>query len=688
MPAAREPKNEQERIAELNRYGVLDTGPEEAYDQIVFLASVICQTPIALVSFVDQDRQWFKAKKGVDVVETPRELAFCAHAILDNGSPLIVEDATKDPRFSDNALVTENPEIRFYAGYPLNSPSGLPLGTLCAIDTKPRQITDEQVLALKTLASNVVQLLELSKTRAELKKTLQALELAVEGISKVDKDGQFTYVNEAYANMMGYSPQALIGQPWTLTVAPDSLHDMQRLYEVAASDGKISAEAIGRCKDGSELYNQVTLVAEHDIQGNHIGYFRFAQDISALKKEELVLNALHLIETDKTLSSQEKITQILKESCKYYNLDSGLISKVDQASYTLQYAWPENTQSLGKSFNINETYCDFTYNSDDVLSLPDTSESVHSDHVYNPALSCKAYIGTTVYDDEQRYGTIYFSSQSPRKTPFSQREKTFASLIGQLVSANLTRLKVDREKEAFINKLTDSNEELQRYAYICSHDLQEPLRMIRSFSEKLQKHLLPNLEADTDDKGIQYLSFITDGASRAQDLVKDILVYSSIDNDVEALIDVNLEELIEVVNSYMHKQLIQTGGKITHDKLPMVKGNQTQLLQLFQNLINNGLKYYSPDRAPHIHIAVKEKGEYWQLSASDNGIGMEQQHLHKIFNVFQRLHRKEQYPGTGVGLSICKKVVQRHSGSIWVTSEKGVGSTFHFTLLKSNDKES
>lgn len=688
MPAAREPKNEQERIAELNRYGVLDTGPEEAYDQIVFLASVICQTPIALVSFVDQDRQWFKAKKGVDVVETPRELAFCAHAILDNGSPLIVEDATKDPRFSDNALVTENPEIRFYAGYPLNSPSGLPLGTLCAIDTKPRQITDEQVLALKTLASNVVQLLELSKTRAELKKTLQALELAVEGISKVDKDGQFTYVNEAYANMMGYSPQALIGQPWTLTVAPDSLHDMQRLYEVAASDGKISAEAIGRCKDGSELYNQVTLVAEHDIQGNHIGYFRFAQDISALKKEELVLNALHLIETDKTLSSQEKITQILKESCKYYNLDSGLISKVDQASYTLQYAWPENTQSLGKSFNINETYCDFTYNSDDVLSLPDTSESVHSDHVYNPALSCKAYIGTTVYDDEQRYGTIYFSSQSPRKTPFSQREKTFASLIGQLVSANLTRLKVDREKEAFINKLTDSNEELQRYAYICSHDLQEPLRMIRSFSEKLQKHLLPNLEADTDDKGIQYLSFITDGASRAQDLVKDILVYSSIDNDVEALIDVNLEELIEVVNSYMNKQLIQTGGKITHDKLPMVKGNQTQLLQLFQNLINNGLKYYSPDRAPHIHIAVKEKGEYWQLSASDNGIGMEQQHLHKIFNVFQRLHRKEQYPGTGVGLSICKKVVQRHSGSIWVTSEKGVGSTFHFTLLKSNDKES
>jgi PAS domain S-box-containing protein len=235
-------------------------------------------------------------------------------------------------------------------------------------------------------------------------------------------------------------------------------------------------------------------------------------------------------------------------------------------------------------------------------------------------------------------------------------------------------------REKLINQLTDSNEELERFAFVCSHDLQEPLRMIRSFSEKLQTHIADDLE--NDEKGRKYFGFITDGATRAQDLIADILAYSSITNDTAHLEAVDGQNLIESVKNTMHVAMMEEGARISSDVLPVLHGNKTQLYQLFQNLINNGIKYTRADVTPHVHIGVTDAAKYWQFSVKDNGIGMEHRHLSKIFDVFQRLHRKSEYAGTGVGLSICRKVVTRHGGTLWVESEVGVGSTFHFTLLK------
>lgn len=236
------------------------------------------------------------------------------------------------------------------------------------------------------------------------------------------------------------------------------------------------------------------------------------------------------------------------------------------------------------------------------------------------------------------------------------------------------------EREKMIDELTDSNEELERFAFVCSHDLQEPLRMIRSFSEKLQTHIGDDLE--NDEKGKKYFKFITNGAARAQNLIADILSYSSISNDTKRLQLVSGQEIINEIKITMQISLNESRAKITTSVLPMLQGNKTQLHQLFQNLINNALKYQAPGSSPHVNISVADAGGFWQFSVADNGIGMEQRHLDKIFDVFQRLHRTSQYSGTGVGLSICKKVVSRHGGKIWVESEVGVGSTFHFTLLK------
>ncbi|MEM7027450.1 MAG: ATP-binding protein [Pseudomonadota bacterium] len=176
MPAAAKPDNEVDRIDALKSLGILDTLPEQEYDQITRLAAAICETPIALVSLVDVDRQWFKSKVGIDVESTHRDLAFCAHAILTPTSPLIVQDATKDKRFADNKLVTDAPHIRFYAGIPLVATNEDALGTLCVIDTKPKEISQSQVEALQTLATNIVSLFELRKARIEQEQLIKELE--------------------------------------------------------------------------------------------------------------------------------------------------------------------------------------------------------------------------------------------------------------------------------------------------------------------------------------------------------------------------------------------------------------------------------------------------------------------------------------------------------------------------------
>lgn len=244
------------------------------------------------------------------------------------------------------------------------------------------------------------------------------------------------------------------------------------------------------------------------------------------------------------------------------------------------------------------------------------------------------------------------------------------------------RVALEKERDKFIEKLTDSNEELARFAYVCSHDLQEPLRMVRSFSEMLQNHLAQTLKDDA--KGQKYFNFVIDGATRSQTLITDILAYSSISNDTLMFEDVDLAKVVGVISAELCDSASGMKGKVTCDDLPKLQGNKTQLFQLFQNLISNGLKYQKADATPHVHIGVEDQGKYWLFTVKDNGIGMEHRHFTKIFEVFQRLHGRSKYAGTGVGLSICKKVVERHGGTIWVESQKDVGSTFFVKLLKPN----
>ncbi len=225
-------------------------------------------------------------------------------------------------------------------------------------------------------------------------------------------------------------------------------------------------------------------------------------------------------------------------------------------------------------------------------------------------------------------------------------------------------------------ELARSNEDLQQFAYVASHDLQEPLRMVNGF----MKLLRDRYEAQLDDKAKEYIAFSVEGATRMSQLIVDLLAYSRVDRKGTALRPTDANTVLLGALGNLRGSAQEAGVTVTHDQLPTVNGDASQLAQVFQNLIGNAIKFRSPDRPCQVHVGAEQQGGRWVFSVRDNGIGISPQHAERIFVIFQRLHTRQQYPGTGIGLAICKKIVEHHGGRIWVESKPGEGSTFYFTL--------
>jgi PAS domain S-box-containing protein len=226
-----------------------------------------------------------------------------------------------------------------------------------------------------------------------------------------------------------------------------------------------------------------------------------------------------------------------------------------------------------------------------------------------------------------------------------------------------------------LEELRRSNEELEQFAYVSSHDLQEPLRMITSYLQLLQRRYQGNI----DERADKYIHFAVDGASRMQNLINDLLEFSRVAKRACEPEPTDCEFVLNQALANLETFIEENEATVSHDHLPEVMADSTQMAQVFQNLIINGIKFHS-EEAPKIQISAEKKASEWIFSVQDNGIGIDPQYSEKIFEVFKRLHKKEEYPGTGIGLAICKKIVERHGGHIWVESELGKGSTFYFTL--------
>lgn len=251
--------------------------------------------------------------------------------------------------------------------------------------------------------------------------------------------------------------------------------------------------------------------------------------------------------------------------------------------------------------------------------------------------------------------------------------------VGLAISRDITeRKKAEEELGILIDELKRSNEELQQFSYVISHDLQEPLRTITSFIQLLEMRYKGRFDNDADE----FIEYIVEASKRMKQMILDLLEYSKVMTKGKEFTPIDVEEVLDRTIFNLKSAIEECSAEITHDPLPTVMADPKQLIQVFQNLISNAIKFRKPEELPRIHISAW-KDEEWNeyvFSVSDNGIGMSSEYAERIFVIFQRLHTRDEYNGTGIGLAICKRIMERHEGHIWVESELGKGSTFYFTI--------
>jgi signal transduction histidine kinase len=251
-------------------------------------------------------------------------------------------------------------------------------------------------------------------------------------------------------------------------------------------------------------------------------------------------------------------------------------------------------------------------------------------------------------------------------------------LVAQLEEADSARLEVEHSRrllEAQAEDLRRSNRDLEQFAYVASHDLQEPLRKVASFCQMLERRYSGQL----DDRADQYIAFAVDGAKRMQQLINDLLAFSRVGRMTQGFSDVDLDDVLADALRNLQSAVEESSATVTADPLPVVPGERGLLVQLLQNLVGNALKFRGPD-PPRVHIGARRDGDVWELRCTDNGIGVEPQYADRVFVIFQRLHPKTDYEGTGIGLALCKKIVEHHGGDIALEPHDGPGTTVRWTL--------
>lgn len=476
----------------------------------------------------------------------------------------------------------------------------------------------------------------------ELRDLTTAMQNAVEGISRLDIHGRYMNINRAYAHKCGYEPEEMIGMEWPMTVHPDDIERLILAYQEMLTLGKVEVEARGVRKNGSFFYKQITMVKACDKKGIFNGYHCFMKDITERKLTETALQESESKYRQIVELAEEGIWVIDSKACTTY---------VNQAmARMLGY---EESEMLGLR----------------IFDFMDESE--------------KQLTGQ--YFDRRNQG-IGEKHESKLKSKDGKDVWTYISTssvmdeLGNLLSScalvyNITnRKEVEQQMLQLTEDLKRSNEELEQFAYVASHDLQEPLRAVTSYTQLLAQRYQGNLDTKAD----KYINYVVDGASRMQQLINDLLAYSRLGTRAQEFEVADCNAAVAQSLSNLQIAIAEKQAIITCESMPTVMADEFQLVQLFQNLIGNAIKFCQD--VPIIQIAAIIQDNEWLFSVRDNGIGIDSEYADRIFIIFQRLHSRREYLGTGIGLAICKRIVERHSGRIWVESQSGEGATFYFTI--------
>ncbi|WP_306054663.1 MEDS domain-containing protein [Natronococcus wangiae] len=380
---------------------------------------------------------------------------------------------------------------------------------------------------------------------------------------------------------------------------------------------------------------------------------------------------LYEIAADPDASFDEKLQEMFELGCERLDLELGGLARIDLASdsFEIEAVSDENDYfELGAETTLSETYCRLTLDERRTAAVTDPERAGVEGIPSYEEFGLETYLGTRIELENGADRTFFFVSSGSRDRPFSDAERTFHHLMSQWIEYELEQQQRERALE-------ESNERLEQFAYAASHDLQEPLRMVTSYLQ-----LLESRYGDAfDEDGEEFLEFAVDGADRMREMIDALLEYSRVETQGDPFEPMDLDAVLDDVLEDLQLCIRESDAEVTAGGLPRVKGDASQVRQIFQNLLDNAITY-AGDEPPRVHVDAKRRGQEWIVSVRDEGIGIDPDDRDRVFTVFDRLHSREEYEGTGIGLALCQRIIDRHGGEIWVESEPGEGSTFSFTL--------
>ena len=518
------------------------------------------------------------------------------------------------------------------------------------------------------------------------------------GITRVDLDGAFADVNQKFCEMVGYTREELVGTPVSALTHPDDYREGAGFRKDLTSGRIASATGEKRFvrKDSSTVWVRRTMSLVRDDTGEPHYVISIVEDITARKhiEERQAIEygvTLLLAEAPSIEAAIPAVIQIVCEKLGYaYGARRVFDPQADMLRTMESWCSPrlqadefrrESTRSVGHGNRggLNRR----VWETSEAAWIEDIEqETTLRRRAAALEAGLRSAFAIPVLLGNEFYGVIEFLATEKRARDERAIEiaQGVAKQVGQFIARNQAELALRSANEQLTRKaeeLARSNAELEQFAYVASHDLQEPLRMVSSYTQLILRRYGEKLDGDAKE----FMDFIVDGAARMKRLIEDLLAYSRVGTRGKEFKPAEAEGALQKAIVNLRAAIEESSAVVTHDPLPTVCADDTQLAQLFQNLIGNALKFRGT-AAPHVHVSAEDRGDEWVFGVQDNGIGIEAQYFERIFMVFQRLHVKTEYPGTGIGLAICKKVVDRHGGRIWVESQPGHGSRFCFALPK------
>ena len=695
------PKNEADRLEALRRSGILDTPPEPDFDQLTQLASHVCDTPMAMVSLVDSDRQWFKSKVGIAAEGTPREQAFCAHAIV--GDDLfMVPDATADPRFAHNPLVTGEAHFRFYAGMPLLNPEGHALGTLCVVDREPRTLSEAQQSALRALGRQAATQIELRRHIAETRLSAASLALVQRQLSAqyaiVSVLAESATLQEATPKLLRAICESLgweHGAIWSVDREANVLRCVEMWQAphisfpefVAISRRSTFAPGIGlpgrvwasgrpawilnvqedanfprapvAAREGLRAAFGFPIVVGEQVRG--VMEF-FSQEIRPPDEDLLRMVAavgMQIGEFLERKAAQEQLDRLFELS-----IDMMCVAGYDGYFKRLNPAW-ERTLGWSNEELLARPYLDF----------------VHPDHVAaTSAEASKLAAGTQSIFFENRYRCKDGSYRwlSWQATPSADQQLIYGA------ARDITdRKRIAEELQGAREAADAANRAKSDFLANVSHEIRTPMNAVIGMTDLA-------LETRLTREQREYLTVVQDSAESLLALINDILDFSKIEAgkiDLEtvefSLCDL-LTDALRILGPRAHQKGLELACHVPPGVPDELLGDPTRLRQIVTNLVANAVKF-----TPRGEVVVRaeqqartEEAVELHVTVSDTGIGIPQEKQGHIFDSFAQADSSttREYGGSGLGLAIVKQLVECMGGRIWVESEPGRGSTFHFTI--------